>query len=61
MAYKIFMEGADLGLATPTSNVGWCYQNGHGVEKDMGMARKYYERAIALGDNWSKEQLEKYF
>ena len=40
------------------SNLGWHYHYGKGVEKNLEQAVKYYKKAIALGDTWSKDKLK---
>ena len=61
LAYKVFMEGSEKGYNTCTANVGWCYQNGRGVAKNMDKAKEYYKKAADKGNDWAKEQLNKYF
>ena len=61
LAYKVFMEGSEKGYNTCTANVGWCYQNGRGVAKNMDKAKEYYKKAADMGNDWAKEQLNKYF
>lgn len=61
LAYKVFMEGDEKGIDDCTANVGWCYQNGRGVAKNMDKAKEYYKKAADMGNDWAKEQLNKYF
>ena len=35
-------------------NMGVCYERGMGVEKDMALARKWYRKAAAQGDEMLK-------
>lgn len=53
LAYQHFMKGVELNLCDPTSNVGWCYENGKGVEQDYGNAIKYYRKGIELKSGYS--------
>ena len=40
------------------SNLGWHYHYGKGVEKNLEQAVRYYKKAIAVGDTWSKDKLK---
>ena len=40
-------------------NVGYCYEYGKGVSKDISIAISYYKKAAAKGHNDSKERLKK--
>ena len=61
LAYKVFMEGHEKGIAICTANVGWCYHWGRRVAKNMDKAKEYYKKAADMGNDWAKEQLNKYF
>src|SRR5210317_1709641 len=39
----------DSGVPDALGALGRCYENGHGVQRDMGAALQHYERAVASG------------
>ncbi|RIB19033.1 hypothetical protein C2G38_2141818 [Gigaspora rosea] len=53
-AFKSFKKSADAGYACGKCNVGWCYQNGFGVEKDENRAFEYYQMSVNMGYNKAK-------
>ena len=53
-------EGKE-GLPQAIYKVGYCYETGCGVTKDIKMARSYYENAAARGFDKAKEKLEKMY
>jgi len=40
------------------SNLGFAYENGYGVKKDIDMAVEYYRQGAAYGDRFSKRRLK---
>lgn len=48
---------AKLNNRVAISNLGWHYELGKGVAVDLDLARNYYERAIEMGDEWSKGRI----
>ena len=45
-----YMEQAEKGDAGAMNNLGWCYKNGNGVEKNYEEAVKWYKKAAEKGD-----------
>lgn len=50
MALKHFIRGCDSGDGSGCTNAGIYYRSGDTVNKDLGKARQYFERACRLGD-----------
>ena len=49
-AVKLYRQAAEAGgHATAQYNLGRCYRNGHGVEKDLGKAKAWYAKAAKQG------------
>ena len=47
-------KSAEMGNVSGMYNVGYCYQNGIGVEKDEHKTFVYYQKATEIGNvNWS--------
>ncbi len=44
-----YRKAAEQGDATAQANLGWCYENGEGVEKNMSEAVKWYRKAAEQG------------
>ena len=40
------------------NNLGWCYDNGEGVEQDMSKGFEWYLKAAAQGDDYAKKKLK---
>lgn len=55
LQYRLFNEKYNYRVSI--SNLGWHYHYGKGVNIDLDKARSYYKKAIALGDEWSKNKL----
>lgn len=54
------MKAAEAGYAFAMSNVGWCYENGRGVEKNLEVALEWYQKALDNGyqkDDWIIEHI----
>lgn len=45
-ALKFWRPIAEQGFAEAQANLGWMYQAGLGVEKDLGQARRWYVQAV---------------
>jgi TPR repeat protein len=41
------------------NNLGWMYQNGEGVAKDVDQAVSWYRKAAALGNESAKKNLQR--
>lgn len=50
-AYKWYYKAADAGYHWGCYNVAECYRHGRGVTADPSEARKWYLKAIRMGDN----------
>lgn len=50
IAAKWFGKAADQGHREALSWYGYCYETGHGLEKDYAQAKHYYEAAARLDD-----------
>lgn len=48
-AFLLFMQASDRGHRMAQFNLGLCYENGKGVEKDLAKAVECYENAAAQG------------
>ncbi|KAH3766358.1 hypothetical protein Pelo_1781 [Pelomyxa schiedti] len=48
---------ADAGNAKAMFNLAVCYQNGHGVDKDLNQAAMFYRKAAELGHSTAMHQL----
>lgn len=54
------MKAAEAGYVFAMSNVGWCYENGRGVNKDIKIALEWYQKALDNGyrkDDWITERI----
>ncbi len=49
-AFDYFKKGTELGDQYSTTNLGYCYENGIGIEKNEKEALKYYEKGAELGN-----------
>lgn len=58
ISLKCRMKLAKYGDAIAIANLGWHYHYGKGVEKNLEQAVRYYKKAIAVGDTWSKDKLK---
>ena len=50
-AFKFYKKAADLGDPAALSNVGNCYKNGHGVQKNVDLGLKYLKLALEEGSS----------
>lgn len=53
-AFRCFRAAADQGYRCAMVNVGNCYSGGSGVQVDLDEAMRWYERAIAKGDETAR-------
>jgi hypothetical protein len=56
---KWYTKAAEQGYEQAQHNLGVCYDNGTGVEKDMNEAVKWYTKAAEQGCADAEEALEK--
>jgi TPR repeat protein len=49
-AVRWYRKAAEQGHATAQYNLGWCYENGRGVEKDAREAVRWYRKAAEQGN-----------
>jgi TPR repeat protein len=54
---RVFLGVADKGDSFCTSEVGWAYEQGLAVPKDLAEAAKWYRKAAELGNEWSWQRL----
>lgn len=52
-----YAKAALNGHAEACNNLGYCYDAGVGVKRNLTLARKYYSRAANLGDNLGVKNL----
>ncbi|HIU33505.1 MAG TPA: sel1 repeat family protein, partial [Candidatus Pullichristensenella excrementigallinarum] len=53
-AVSWYQKAADAGNATAMSNLGYCYENGYGVEQNYEMALEWYQKALNAGKDTSE-------
>ena len=58
-AFELFTESANKGYSKAMYNLGYCYVNGKGVDKNEALAREWFEKAAENGVAKAKEALEK--
>ena len=58
-AIAYYTQAAEQDNAAALNNLGVCYMQGHGVLKDPGKAREFYERAIQLGSDEARTNLNR--
>ena len=56
---KWFRKAAEQGHAYGQFNLGYMYENGLGVVKNIGEARRWYRKAAEQGSEDAKERLKK--
>lgn len=54
-AYRWFMKAADAGDAEAKAWIGFCYEMGYGVERDINHAKTIYSQEISRGNEKAKE------
>lgn len=60
LAFKILRILAERGETWAQYDVGILYRDGYGVEKDVAMAYKWFDKSIGRGDSGSIESLERW-
>ena len=58
-AVEWYRKAAEMGDASAQLNLGFCYDNGEGVEQDKKEAVKWYRKAAENGDEDAKKALER--
>jgi TPR repeat protein len=58
-AFQLCLEAAKLGSTMGMSNVGWMYELGHGVEKDLDSAKFWYSKAVHKGSHKAMDNLRR--
>lgn len=56
-AAKWFLRSAERGNASGQSNLGWCYENGNGVEQSYEKAVEWYRLAADKGNSGAQNNL----
>jgi TPR repeat protein len=56
--FAVFKNAADQGDATSMRYLGWFYENGFGVARDVAQASEWYEKAANNGDVAAKARLK---
>ena len=56
-AMKLWFRAGGLGHATAYNNVGYAYEHGDGVERDMTKAKYYYELAAMRGNRLARHNI----
>ncbi len=57
-AVEWFRKAAEQGYDKAQNNLGWAYQNGNGIPKNLETAREWYQKAAAQGHELAKQNLE---
>ncbi len=57
-ALRKYHKAADAGNAGAMTNIGFMYDNGHGVKEDYTEAMRWYRKAADRGDDDAKATLE---
>ena len=55
---ELFRKSAEQSDAGAQIWLGYCYENGYGVEKDITKAVEWYRKAAAQGDKDAEERLK---
>ena len=58
-ALEYLIPAAEQGYAMGQNNLGWMYENGYGVKKDIKQAKYWYEKAAAQGNENAKNALKR--
>jgi TPR repeat protein len=58
-AYNWWKLAADQGYKDAVHYVGYCYEYGRGITKNISKAKEYYSKSAAMGFEQSKESLKK--
>jgi TPR repeat protein len=54
-----FLQAADLGHLDSMNELGIMFAEGYGVEKDMAIAREWWQKAADAGSEEAQENLER--
>ena len=60
-AFEYLTFAADNGEPYAINNLGYMYEEGRGIKKDLKKAFKLYKRASLMGNHWSHSNLAKYY
>jgi len=58
-ATKYYKLSAEQGNLRGQYHIGYCYENGLGVSKDLNEARRWYNLAAEQGDSDAKKGLQR--
>lgn len=58
LAYSWFKKAAECGLPVAFYNVGFCYEHGYGVAKNLTDAKIWYRKAVAKGYKNAQKKLD---
>ena len=58
-AAELFLQAAEQGYANAQYNLGWMYEYGRGVSKDLAKARDWYQRAAEQSEPLAQAQLSR--
>jgi TPR repeat protein len=58
-ALEWYRRAADRGLSDAQFNLGFLYENGWGVTKDLDRAKGWYQKAADQGDDFAKDRLQR--
>jgi TPR repeat protein len=52
-----YRKAAEQRFALGQFNLGWCYENGRGIPRDLNEARKWYRKAAVQGHDDARKRL----
>ena len=58
MAAKCFTRAAELGDGDGLLDLGFCYEKGIGVTRNVVLARQWYEKGQAAGDKDARKRVK---
>ena len=58
MRFLLQKAAAERGSTWGKNNIGWCYEKGSGVEKDVDKAAEWYYDALKSGNLTAKKDLD---
>jgi len=61
MRFLLQKIAAEQGSTWGKNNIGWCYEKGSGVLKDLDKAAKWYYDALVSGNLTAKKDLDNIF
>ena len=56
-AFALFLKAAEMGDDIAHRSLGYCYEKGKGVKKDLDKAELYYQLAVDMGVEEALEDL----